>query len=279
MTFERYRRDVLERLHRYQRRGLGRVMELCTIKDNGDSVPMAGFRTNGETVALVTARHHSCDTYCTDESVYRMIEGGVTGFVAVPVVDVSSYDVAQNTLDRWSRVHPEDAPSFLEEIFRERGRPDWSGVPIRDWDHWRYGHRVAPPETRAVEGIFGEYPLRLVMDVHGCRAEYIFIKKPVEADCGHIEKAMLRALKSNGGEVHTGDANLCLSPSDTPGFFLYHGPKGDILTFSADSGIPNYAVDVPFFRYDGESLKLRKSGRLIKTSAAVMAAAIESVKK
>jgi len=275
MPFDRYNSEVIGRLHRYQQNGLGNIIELAEISEGSERVPMVGFEGRGEARTLITARHHSPDFYCTDAAIYRMIEKGAEGFIAVPVVDVRSYDAAQDTKDRWLSRHPDLAAAFLWDVFTDRGLPAWSGVPIRDWDHWDYMVDEGPAETKGVKSVMDGHPISLVMDLHGSRGEYIFVTSSGGKGYPWTQKKMLESLRENGQVVDEGAANHFLRPMDTPGFYeLSHGT--DICTYSAALGIENYGVCMPFFSSAGGDVSFRDRRRLLRANAALLSAAVGS---
>lgn len=267
MNTEKYE-QIIDELFRYEKQGRGRVLELCQLEIDGRTIPLVGF-TNGN-VALITARHHVEEAFGTDDTIYELIERGVEGITAVPVIDVGHYDETQRRIRKW----------FEDENYEDLGLHVYYAMKESNNTEYRYGKKDAPEWTKKIEELIKSS--KILFDLHNTRGKYFFITQPVNnSKKDKIEEEIVKQLDSHIEMVEDNIVGFNFRFSQRKGFYHYDkSQSGDILTYAASLNVLNYALEIPAISYnreDGMPL-LRNQYWNTRINAAIIKGAIKLLK-
>ncbi len=247
-----YESEVIDRLARYDNEGRGKILELCDIQFGDRTLPLVGFSSGN--IAMLTARHHIGEAFGTDSTIYELIEDGVEGITAVPVVDAENYDNYQIMISEW---FSDDVPEYA------KGCPDWAascvldmikgykGNPFNsklDWDFYKYGSPDAPERTLKIQELI--LKSKVFYDIHNDIRDFQFVTK--KSGSPHHEKlqtVLMEQLKHWRNKVY--EIRLESSSEDIVAldFNSHYYP----ITFAADNNIPNFAIETPAIYYGKDS--------------------------
>ena len=278
-----YEIEVIERLRLYENENRGKILQLCDIHFDDRELPLVGFTTGDD--ILVTARHHIGEAFGTDEAIYRLIEDGVEGITAVPVVDIKNYDSYQRRIRKWFK----DAENGEYRKFIDC--PDWTALCVfemmrgykappsnakNDWDFYKYGSIDLPIQSAEIEKLISG--TGLVFDLHNGIEDYHFITKIVDTESHDRLKPLIIKLLESRNHVVREDCDSAYI-LESPGFcHTFDDSFGLLSNATKRAGINLYTVETPTIkRGQGGNWCMRDTEYITETNKDIIALAIEAL--